>query len=229
MIDYANRFAEDTGFDIDILKPEDMDEISNMDLTSRDEAYDVKLHERRFSEKFDSYACVVGCLERPRVSFLRNLNRILLPLSKPSVLSLIDGPFASVMAMKPPETGCFECYEARLMARMQDRTVYKEYVEKVRSISKVPRSAGSAALLHGVASTALLEGVLLQKTNRTRLAGRVQSTFIPLLEIQMQDLLRVPVCPACGFSASAVPEEMYASSNAILDTITSRMVLTNDE
>jgi hypothetical protein len=50
----------------------------------------------------------------------------------------------------------------------------------------------------------------------TRLSGRMISVYQPLLEIQVQDLLRVPHCPACGFISKAQVDEMYTSSKRIL-------------
>ena len=52
--------------------------------------------------------------------FLRNLNRVLVQTSQVLSLSLLDGPFTTVFTIKPPETGCFECFEQRLLARMEE-------------------------------------------------------------------------------------------------------------
>lgn len=223
VIDYIEKLASDAEIPIEVLKIDEINEIANLDLTTRYEAYEVKTLEKKLCKRFDAYSIVVGCLERPRISFLRNLNRILVKLSKSSVLSMIDGPFSSIMTMSPPETGCFECYESRLMARMMERSVYKEYVDQSRDVSA--SSGSSVALLHGIASSAFMEGILLWKIGRSRLAGRIQSTYVPLLEIQMQDLLRVPYCPACG-GASSTDKEMYASTDSIVETFEQRVRLT---
>lgn len=226
VVDYARDLVKGASIEMDVLTSDEMNEITSVDLTSRYDVYEERSHSRRFSSRVEPYSCVVGCLEQPRVSFLRNMNRILIPLSKPSVLSMVDGPFTFTMTLKPPETGCFECFETRLRARIEERAVYSQYVDKVRSISVAPRSAGNAPLLHGVASAAMQEGILLKKIGRSRLAGRVQSTYLPLLEIQMQDILRVSYCPACGFGASkSSTDEMYASTNAMADEFKRRVEL----
>ena len=54
---------------------------------------------------------------------------------------------------------------------------------------------------------------MVQKIGKAKLAGRVLNTYVPLMEIQVQPLLRVRFFPACGFVAEACIEEMYSSSN----------------
>ena len=226
VVDYARDLVKGTPIEMDVLSLDEMNEIGSLDLTSRYDVYEDKSDQRRFSSRIEPYSCVVGCLERPRVSFLRNMNRMLISLSKSSVLSMVDGSFTFTMTLKPPETGCFECFETRLRARIEDRTVYSQYVDKVRAVSVAPRSAGNTTLLHGLASAAMQEGILLQKIGRSRLAGRVQSTYLPLLEIQMQDILRVPYCPACGFGSSrSSTAEMYASTSSMADEFKRRVQL----
>jgi len=51
---------------------------------------------------------------------------------------------------------------------------------------------------------------------------------VPLMEIQVQRLLRVPFCPACGFVAEAKMEEMYTSSKKIVDRVVDRITVVDD-
>lgn len=226
IIDYAKKTMEESGVDIEILPLEELNLISELDLTTKYQAYDTKLAEESVVKRLNGYSCIVGCLERPRVSLLRNLNRAALEISLPFVLSMVDGPFSSIMVLKAPETGCFECFETRLKSRLEDRVIYSEYVNQIKNVSLGHSSAASKIMLSGLASQALFEGILLQRTNQSRLAGRLQSTYLPLLEVQMQDVLRVPFCPACGFVSKSHMEEMYTSIEDIVDKFSSRVTLT---
>ena len=216
VIDYAVSLAEKTTLQLSILESDEIQTIANYDLTTRFQAYEAKRDERRLQQRLQPFCGIVGCLERPRVNFLRNLNRALVDISKPLVLSMVDGPFTTIMSLRPPETGCFECYETRLMARMEDRIVYNNFVQSSKNFHSNSANRVSLSLLHGLASQALTEGILIQNAGFSRLAGRVQATYVPLIEVQMQDLLRIPNCPGCGVASHAHMDEMYVSMEKII-------------
>ena len=45
------------------------------------------------------------------------------------------------------------------------------------------------------------------------------------MELQVEDILRVPYCPACGTIAKAQIDEMYTSSKKLVDTILEKIEL----
>lgn len=229
VVRYAEDLARDIHLPLEVMSGEEMRSISQMDLTTRFEAYEVRANQEQLAGRLTSYCAVVGVLERPRVTLLRNLNRALIETSTPLVFAAMDGPFTTAMAIKPPETGCFECYEGRLKARLDERPLYEEFVQGSRLEGTDRQQAGRLPLLHGLASQAILEGFLLQQIGRSRLAGRVQSTYIPVQEIQNQDLLRVPYCPACGFVSKAHMEEMYLSTGSMVDSILQRVEIAESQ
>ncbi len=220
----ARLLASQVRMPLDFLAQEDIDAMARADLTT---CVDAVQHERtleQFSRQLQSYALVVGCVANPCLSMLRNLNRVLVHLEKPVVLGLLDGPFVSLMAAHPTQTGCFECYEQRMMARQQDTLVYHEFVRSTHS--SPPRDEGrSAPALHLLTSAALSEAFLFATAGMSRLAGRVVNAYLPLFEIQVQDLLRVPYCPGCGFIAKARMNELYTSSKRLVDEMMSRVDL----
>jgi thiazole/oxazole-forming peptide maturase SagC family component len=112
------------------------------------------------------------------------------------------------------DTGCFECFEQRMLARLEDTQVYHQFVQA---------TGGAAATgpwlspqMHVLTSLVLSEGFLWSTMGLMRLAGRAVSIYLPLLEIQVQDLLRVPYCPGCGFISKAHMDELYTSSKRII-------------
>ena len=49
--------------------------------------------------------------------------------------------------------------------------------------------------MHSLAAQALFEGLIVHKIGKAKLAGRVLNTYVPLMEIQVQPLLRRAVLP----------------------------------
>lgn len=153
------------------------------------------------------------------VSFMRNLNRALIELSKPLSMALLDGPFTSVFTIKPPETGCFECMEQRIFARIQDHPVYRRFIDSTRSKKINKNAVYYTPLLSSAVSTSIFEGLTISAIGKSKFAGRALNTYVPVMELQVEDILRVPYCPACGTIAKAQIDEMYTSSKKLVDTI----------
>jgi thiazole/oxazole-forming peptide maturase SagC family component len=220
----ARLMADQVPMPLDFISADDVAALGQADLTTRVDAVQHERDLERFSRLIEPYAVVVCCAADPNVSLLRSLNRVLVHLEKPLVLGLIDGPFVSLLAAHATQTGCFECYEQRMLARQQDTLVYHEFV---RSTAQGSGRGGpqSAPALHLLTSAALSEAFLYASVGMSRLAGRVVNVYLPLLEIQVQDLLRVPYCPACGFVAKAHMNELYTSSKRLVDEMLKRVEL----
>ena len=169
----------------------------------------------KFEKVFHSYSCVLGCLAAPNLSVLRNLNRVLVRSEKPLILGLIDGPFVSALSTIATETGCFECFEQRMLARLEDTLVYHQFVQATGG-GLAGGGPWLSPQLHVLTALVISEGFLCSTLGMMRLAGRVVSIYLPLLEIQVQDVLRVPYCPACGFISKAQMNEIYTSSQRLV-------------
>ncbi|MBV8943368.1 MAG: hypothetical protein JO240_16705 [Solirubrobacterales bacterium] len=225
---YAVSLSADVSLQLDVMSPEDFSLIAREDLTTRVDAYRTREGLGIVRRIVEPYGCIVGCLERPHIRFLRNLNRVLVETSQPLVLGLLDGPFTTLFTIKPPETGCFECFEQRLLARMEDMPSYHRFVAEAGDSTPSTTKTDASPLMHGLAAQALFEGLIVHRIGKAKLAGRVLNTYVPLMEIQVQPLLRVPFCPACGFIAGARMEEMYSSSKKIVDRVVNRIALVED-
>ena len=210
----AKSLAGELAFPLDLLDTEVMQALAAADLTTKTDAVAYTEAVAKFEKLFSPYSCVMGCMAAPNLTMLRNLNRLLIRLEKPLILGLIDGPFVSAMSSMPTDTGCFECFEQRMLARLEDTQVYHQFVQA---------TGGAAATgpwlspqMHVLTSMVLSEGFLWSTMGLMRLAGRAVSVYLPLLEIQVQDVLRVPYCPGCGFISKAHMDELYTSSKRII-------------
>jgi thiazole/oxazole-forming peptide maturase SagC family component len=222
----ASMIAGQIELPLDILDGNALSTLTKVDLTTKTEALELARHIEDLQRYFAPYSCVIGCLGSPNISMLRNLNRVLIKTEKPLILGLIDGPFATVLSLLPQQSGCFECYEQRLMARLQDTAVYHQYVRQTANsngTAAVSLDRAHAPALHILTSAVMSEGFLHASMSVLRLAGRALSVYLPLLEVQVQDLLRVPYCPGCGFIATAQMKEMYISSRRLVREMVNRV------
>jgi thiazole/oxazole-forming peptide maturase SagC family component len=226
--DYAVMLAKEINMPLTVMTQDEFKVIEAMDLTTKFEAYETRKQLESVRESLEPFSCIVGCIERPHIIFLRNINRVLVQTSQALSLSLLDGPFTTVFTIKPPETGCFECFEQRLLARMEETPSYQQFVAQTRNLPRFEYKIRASPLMHSLAAQGLFEGLMVSKIGKAKLAGRVLNTYVPLTEIQVQPLLRVPFCPACGFVAEARMEEMYTSSKKIIDRVLDRITLVDD-
>lgn len=113
------------------------------------------------------------------------------------------------------------------MARMQDIPAYRQFSDSTRKFAEQTNKVLASPLMHSLASQALFEGFLVQRIGKAKLAGRVLNTYLPIMEIQVQDLLRAPFCPACGFVAQAQMDEMYTSTKQVVEQVVSRIVVSD--
>lgn len=214
--------------DMEVLRLEEMQRIADAPLTERLDALETEAAYQKLMPTVSRFSSVLICLERPRMKLLRNLNRLLLKAGVPFVVCLIDGPFLSVMTIKGYETGCFECYETRIMARLESMSAYRNYVEKTSGFLRKSDNTSLTPILGMMASLGLFEAFLINTIHKAKLAGRVFNIYLPLLEVQVQDLLRVPFCSACGHVAKASYEEMYTSSEKIVEKLVDSIEISAD-
>lgn len=71
---------------------------------------------------------------------------------------------------------------------------------------------------------AVTEGYLHAAVGTSRLSGRVLGIHLPTLEIQAQDLLRMPSCPACGRVSRQRIREINFNTRAAVDRIVSEVL-----
>jgi thiazole/oxazole-forming peptide maturase SagC family component len=223
--DYAVALASEISMPLTVMTHSEFKTIEGMDLTTRFDAYATRTQLDSLRKSLEPFSCILGCLERPHIVFLRNLNRALIETSHALSLGLLDGPFTTVFTIKPPETGCFECFEQRLLARMEDMPAYRQFVAQTTNLPRFDTKVGASPLMHSLAAHVLFEGLLVSRIGKAKFAGRALNTYVPLMEIQVQPLLRVPFCPACGFVAEARMEEMYTSSKKIVERVVDRISL----
>lgn len=219
----AKKVSEEIKLPLEFLEKGVFDQLSSEDLTSFTDALEALQKIEKFQSHFEKYSCIVVNLSVLNISLLRNINRVALKLEKPLIVSYIDGPFIGAFSLYAPKTGCFECLENRLIARMEDLTVYQKFIDQIKGPAKVNQTHMLAPYIYMLSSLMMSEAFLYASNGISRLMGRIINIYLPAFEIQIQDLLRVPYCSACGFNASANMQELYTSSKNVIDRMLERV------
>lgn len=214
----AISLSADMEMPITIMDKELMQEVRNADLTSNMDGLSTVKTMTALGEKFKPYDAIIGCMRNLSVIMMRNINRISLELEIPVVLSFIDGPVICILATNPYTTGCLECFELRALARLEDHVQYHNFVKAEKNYQgNGQSSAGVKPLLNMLINQLLSEAFLIRKIGVSKFTGRLLTTYLPTMEIQAQDILRLPFCPGCGAVAKARLEEKNLSSRVLVD------------
>ncbi|QSB06863.1 TOMM precursor leader peptide-binding protein [Natronoglycomyces albus] len=218
----AAQQAETLGITLTSLPEEQLEALHTADLTSRINGYDTEIGIERLRETVAGKAAIVTCFQRPSIPMLRNLNRVVEDQDLPWVSSFIDGPFVSIVGIKSPHTGCFECFEQRALARLEDHVTYHEFAKS--PVGRTSAQDSDAPMMGFVTVLALTEGYLYAAVGASRIAGRMLGIHLPTMEIQTQDLLRMPNCPACGRVSRQRLREINFNSRAVVDRVVSEVL-----
>ncbi|WP_029453540.1 streptolysin associated protein SagC [Clostridium algidicarnis] len=208
---------------LDLISDELYKDISVVDLTTRVDAFNTISNIEKLKKDFEGYSTILVCMHRVKISLLRNINRIALALEKNVVVSFIDGPFITAFSINPSKTGCIECFEQRALSRMEDHVSYHNFINTKINESK-EENKGVIPILNMLANIVISEGYLINNLGASKFEGRILSIYVPSLEIQVDDILRVPFCPACGTVAKADFAEMNISSRRLVDDIVSKIM-----
>lgn len=207
--------------------------LRTVDLTSDTETFAAGEHLEELAAALAGDVLAV-CLSQPAVPLLRTLNRVLLHSGQPAVFGFPDGPFVSLLACHPPYTGCFECFEQRSLARLEDHVNYHEFVVSGLSRPATADPGGSdpdgadadgiSPLMHVLSGLTATEAFMVGATGASRFGGRLLNVFLPTFEIQVQDVLRMPSCPACGVVARQRLQEINFSTRVAIDSVVSKIL-----
>lgn len=222
---YAKELGEDIELSIERVGKEDFDLLASSNLTANLNAFEITKDLDQLKNSFSAYSCVLGCFVKTPVQLLRNINRIITELKMPFVLAFFDGPFVNFLCVEPPKTGCFECFEMRLLSRLEDHVAYHDFVKS--GVCTGGNEKGLLPVINILTNLLVTEAFMINNVGSSRFSGRALSIYLPNLEIQVQNLLRIPFCPACGAVAKSKFEEINLSTRRIVDDIISPVLHAN--
>lgn len=217
-IKMAKELSEQIKLDINYAGRELIEKIVTLDLTTNIDALKTEKALAKLDDMLGEYDAYVISLKHIHMKFIRNLNRYVLDKQKTMTVGMIDGPFVTVFSISPPSTGCAECFEKRILARLEDHQLYERYVD-TDDFGNTENNPANLLLASMLTNLVISEAFLIKHYSMTKFEGRVLSVFIPTLEIQTQDLLRIPHCPACGYVSKAQFEEINLESRVMVDQL----------
>lgn len=212
--------SKEMNINVTEMKKESVDRLRECDLTTKMDTLAYYEQMEPFNKEIEEYYGVIVCLRKPEVSLLRNLNRILIHNKKKGLISFIDGPFITAFGIKPPFSGCIECFEERILSKMEDHSAYEKFERfTFENKDKLNMNVGYIPLMNFLSNLCLSEAYLLSVLGTNKLQGRCLSMYIPSLEIQIQDLLKVPYCNACGAVSAVKFKDLNINSRRVVDDI----------
>ena len=213
-ISYIEDQAKLLSVNIDAAPEELMQILHTADFTSGMGGLGAARAMARLQEITVGYTSLVVCISWASILAFRNLNRLVMTACKPAVIGLIDGPFATILGVDTPATGCLECFEQRSLARLEDHVGYHSFIRSGAVQSGPGRANGIESLL---CAFLMNEATLLSTLGTARFIGRALSVYLPTYEMQAQDVLRIATCPACGHVAKDIATELNFSSRIAID------------
>ncbi len=148
---------------------------------------------------------LVAAFERPHLRLLHLINRVCLQLEKPWLLAQIDGSFGIAGPLfSPPDTACYNCFRTLLDTTVPSKDMaerYRRHLANGRDPSFFP---GLPAHCDLVAGYTTLGAVHFLARRTSFLLGRALMLDFGVMGLDLEDVLRLPRCPACSRSAPAL-------------------------
>lgn len=184
------------------------------------------------NEKIESEFCklqleenVIIISDEYNVLFLRKMNRLLMKFEKNWVLGQVDGSFLLFAAFDTNYTGCFECLEQNEMVRLLDLHNYNKQLLDFE-MGQVTKNNGNQGLVNYIISTLNLmtENSTIEKQSQHPLTGKVYSVYHQTFESNVENLLRMPTCPTCGYRALEKTSDYSVDSKRIISELLTQEV-----
>lgn len=143
---------------------------------------------------------VVLALEQPDLRTAHLVNRFALRERTPWLLATIDGNLGLVGPLfLPPETACYNDYRTLAFAATPNRGMARKHREHVlRERGTGTFFAGLPVYADLVAGHAALAAVHFLLRGTCFALGRVMVIDFDRMQIDVEDVLRLPRCPVCG-------------------------------
>ncbi|MCQ2597652.1 MAG: hypothetical protein MJ181_07365 [Treponema sp.] len=156
------------------------------------------------------------------LNLIRNLNKIV--EDTPIFIGFIDGPFMIFLSIIPKQTGCWECFEQRMLSYVKDNTLYDKFSTLESSGNSRIYNLHLISLLH----TGLQEVFSWNLLHMSKFMGRCMFTFLPTMEIHFENVNRISSCRTCGYIAEIENEEHNARLGRLIEEYITETGITND-
>ena len=213
--DSACELAKVMGVNIEVASDELKSKIQTTDVSSRLDALVHRQNMQILIEELKVYQAIVVCQERLNITMMRHLNEVIVSLKQQLIVGFVDGPFIHACTLNPPHTADCDSLERRVLARLQDHTLYQHFANQLLP----PTQSVSQAflpLLNILMNLVISEAFLVARTGNSKFEGRLLSIYLPTLEIQVQDILKMANSQTQGALAKLRYEDQQISTREIV-------------
>jgi bacteriocin biosynthesis cyclodehydratase domain-containing protein len=207
------------GIDFDIAQANgDLRELLSRDGTGwLTDGLEFEARAERFAAWRDKFVVLASSTVDPIE--LRAFNRIALHHRIPWLHAAVDGPFLLVgPTFVPGRSPCYECLETRVLMNLREASSYQTYKHALAEGRVAQAAAPLTRVLETMlASLAAFEALNFLLTDGSFTVGKALAIYLPTFEFSMNEVLRLPGCPACGSAAERDDRELYFDIRALLD------------
>ncbi|NGO07010.1 TOMM precursor leader peptide-binding protein [Streptomyces sp. HC44] len=169
----------------------------------------------RFADLTGSFVVLLDEVVDPLRAQL--VNRVCGHHDIPWLYAAADGPFATVGPLVVPgRTACWECYETRVWMNLRESASYQRYKAALAQGAVAPPDCSLQPVLAQLLTAHTAPEVLSFATTGTAVtASQVLALYLPTMEFAVNEVLRVPGCPACAPAPERDDRELYFDLRAL--------------
>lgn len=147
---------------------------------------------------------VVVALERPQIALTHLVNRVCVRTLKPWMVVTIDGALGLVGPLfVPPHTACYNDFRALTDAATPSRDMLRKYYQRLRLSRGASFFTGLPSYADVVAGYAALAIAHFLLRESCFALGRVLAIDFANMQVDVEDVLKLPRCAVCGHDRPA--------------------------
>jgi len=147
---------------------------------------------------------VILALEHPNLQLAHTINRVCIRSETPWLHAVIDGNLGSIgPQFLPPDTACYNDYQSLTIAAAPSGAMARRYRKHVLDHPKTSFFVGLPAFTDVVAGHASIAASRFLLCGTSPWVGRVMTVDFDGMDIDVEDVLKLPRCPVCATGRSS--------------------------
>jgi len=142
---------------------------------------------------------VVLALEQPDMQLSHAVNRACIGAGKPWLSAVIDGNRGLIGPLfSPPDTACYNDYQLLARAAMPSGAMARKHRQHVLANGRTSFATGLPGYADIVAGHCAIAAAHFLIRGASHLLGRVMTVDFDGMQIDVEDVLKLPRCPVCA-------------------------------
>jgi thiazole/oxazole-forming peptide maturase SagC family component len=163
----------------------------------------------RMKSAVNNCTFVVAASDVPQVALFEWVNKACIEREIPWISCSLNGEEALIgPTVIPHETACFTCYELRMKANVPRYDEYSAFENYVKTTPQAVSQGMINSFSGIVANIAALESIkTIADFADPSTYNKLLAINLILMEFTFHTILKLPLCPDCGFSSREIPKE----------------------